>query len=149
MLELTGDAVILLMRLALVGLLYLFLASVALASARELRRLARAVPPARTPATQARLIVVHPGATSFSSGEALPLRPITRLGRASDSTIRLDDTFISGEHAVIMLRDGGWWIADQGSTNGTAVNDQPVRGEAELRPGDVVAIGDVRLRLVL
>jgi hypothetical protein len=149
MLELTGDAMILLMRVALVGLLYLFLGSVALVAARDLRRLASSVPSARPPAAAAQLIVVVPGTTSYTPGDALPLRPITRLGRSADSTITLDDTFISAEHAVIVLRDGGWWIADQGSTNGTAVNDRPVEGEAELRPGDIVAVGDVRLRLVI
>jgi pSer/pThr/pTyr-binding forkhead associated (FHA) protein len=48
---------------------------------------------------------------------------------------------------VIAQRDGVWWLADCGSTNGTAVNDRPVHGEVELRLGDVVAIGDVRLKV--
>jgi pSer/pThr/pTyr-binding forkhead associated (FHA) protein len=149
MLELTGDAMILLLRLVLVGLLYLFLGSIALAAARELRKLAQAASPARPTQPAARLIVVDPGATSYTPGETLPLRSITRLGRAADSTIILDDTFISAEHAVIVQRDGGWWIADRGSTNGTSVNDQRVHGEAALKPGDLVAIGDVRLRVAL
>lgn len=149
MLELTGDAMILLLRLVLVGLLYLFLGSIALAAARELRKFAQAVPPIRPILAAARLIVVDPGATSYTPGEMLPLRPITRLGRAADSTIILDDTFISGEHAVIVQREGGWWIADRGSTNGTSVNEQLVRGEVGLQPGDLVGIGDVRMRLAL
>ena len=60
----------------------------------------------------------------------------------------LDDTFVSGEHAVIVERNGAWWLSDRGSTNGTAVNEQPVRGEVSLTPGDIVSIGDVRLKLV-
>jgi len=149
MLELTGDALILFLRLTLVGLLYLFLGWVGLVVARDLRRLARIAPPMHQPATPPRLIVVEPGATSLARGDAFPLRPITRLGRSAESTIVLDDTFVSGNHAVVVRRDGGWWITDQGSTNGTAVNDQPVRDEAGLQPGDIVAIGDVRLRLVV
>ena len=47
MFELTAEAIILLLRLALVALLYLFLGAVALTAARELRRLARPAEAAR------------------------------------------------------------------------------------------------------
>lgn len=150
MFELTSEAIILVLRLALVAVIYLFLGIVALAAVRELRRLAR---PARSmreaprAVPSARLIVVDPGATSLMAGQALPLRPVTSLGRSGENTIVLDDTFVSAEHAVIVLRDGGWWVSDRGSTNGTLVNDQPVYGEAGLTPGDVVSIGDVRLKV--
>ena len=149
MLELTGGALILVLRLTLVGLPSLFLGWAGLVAVRVLRRLARLGSGTHQPTSPARLVVVEPGATRLAPGAAFPLRPITRLGRSPESTIVLDDTFVSGDHAVIVRRDGGWWIADQGSTNGTAVNDQPVRGDIALSPGDVVVIGDVRLRLVL
>lgn len=147
MFELTAEALILLLRLALVGLIYLFLGMIALAAARELRQLARQAPQAGGARRGAHLIVVDPGATRLASGAVLPLRPITRLGRAADNTIVLDDTFISAEHAAIVQRDGAWWVSDRGSTNGTLVNERPVQGEAEVQPGDVVGIGDVRLKV--
>ena len=143
----TAEAVILLLRLALVALLYLFLASIALAAARELRALSRRSTATGEARRGGHLIVVQAGATSLTPGEALPLRPVTKLGRAAQNTIVLDGTFISAEHAVIVQRDGGWWLTDRGSTNGTSVNDRPVKGEVGLRPGDVVAIGDVRLKV--
>ena len=149
MFEMTADAMILLLRLALVALLYLFLGAVALMSVRELRRLARPTIPSPQTVVRARLIVVDPGATSLTPGEALPLRPVTRLGRSEENTIVLDDTFISAEHAVIVQRDGTWWLSDRGSTNGTAVNERQVHGEVGLTPGDVVAIGDVRLKIAV
>jgi hypothetical protein len=149
MFELTAEAIILLLRLALVALLYLFLGAVALMAARELRRLARPETSAGYTAPRARLIVVDPGATSLKPGETLPLRPVTRLGRSEENTIVLDDTFISAEHAVIVQRDGSWWLSDRGSTNGTAVNERPVQGEVGLEAGDVVAIGDVRLKIAV
>jgi hypothetical protein len=147
MFELTAETIILLLRLALVVLIYLFLGAIALAAARELRRLARPAASGHHAVYGARLIVVDPGATSLTPGEALPLRPVTRLGRSEENTIVLDDTFISAEHAVIVQRDGAWWLSDRGSTNGTSVNDQPVRGEVGLTSGDIVAIGDVRLKI--
>lgn len=147
MFELTAEAMILILRLALVALLYLFLGAVALTAARELRRLAHAPASGHQVVPRARLVVVDPGATSLTAGDALPLRPVTRLGRSEENTIVLDDTFISAEHAVIMQRDGTWWLSDRGSTNGTAVNEQPVQGEVGLVTGDVVGIGDVRLKI--
>ena len=90
---------------------------------------------------------MDPGATSLVVGQALPLRPVTTLGRSADNTIVLDDTFISAEHAAIVQRDGSWWVSDRSSTNGTMLNDRPVYGEAGLAPGDVVSIGDVRLKV--
>ena len=149
MFELTAEAIILLLRLALVALIYLFLGFVVLAAARELRRMARQQPVARSAAGPPRLIVVDSGGTSLAMGEALRLRPITRLGRSVDNTIVIDGTFISAEHAAIVQRDGSWWLSDQGSTNGTGLNDHLVRGEVELTAGDVVVIGDVRLRVDL
>ena len=149
MFELTAEAMILVLRLALVALIYLFLGAVALTGVRELRRLARATTPGvrQSVASGARLVVVDPGATSLAAGEQLPLRPVTRLGRSAGNTIVLDDTFVSSEHAVIVERDGGWSLTDRGSTNGTLVNERPVLGEVDLTPGDIVAIGDVKLKL--
>jgi hypothetical protein len=147
MFELTAEAIILLLRLALVALIYLFLGVIALAAARELRRLTRPAVSTHHNVPGPRLIVVDPGATSLTPGETFPLRPVTRLGRSQENTIVLDDTFISGEHAVIVERDGTWWLSDRGSTNGTAVNEQVIRGEVGLTPGDIVAIGDVRLKV--
>ena len=46
------------------------------------------------------LIVLQPGSTSLTLGEALPLRPVTKLGRAAQNTIVLDGNFISAEHAT-------------------------------------------------
>lgn len=148
MFELTAEATILLLRLAFVGLLYLFVGLVVLAAARELRRAGRLAADARPPRQAARLIVVDPGDTSLLPGEALPLRPVTQLGRAEGNTIVLNGTYISAEHAAIIQRDGAWWLSDCGSTNGTVVNERPISGEVGLTPGDVVGIGDVRLRIV-
>ena len=148
MFELTAEAVILLLRLALVALIYLFLASIALAATRELRALARTtVPTGAGRGASAHLIVVAPGTSSLALGEAFPLRSVTRLGRAAQNSIVLDGSFISAEHAVIIQRDGRWWLTDRGSTNGTAVNDRPVRGEVGLRMGDIVVLGDIRLKV--
>ena len=156
MFELTAEMTIFVLRLALLALLYLFLLLVVGSVRRDLRRASAATAPAAGPSaaggsadggTGARLVVLDPGQTGLEPGAALPLRPVTRLGRSSASTIVLNDTLESGDHAVISFRDGGWWLADRGSTNGTIVNDRPVRGEVGLSSGDVIAVGQVRFKV--
>lgn len=97
--------------------------------------------------TTGELIVLQPGSTSLPPGQGLPLRPVTAIGRARTNDLVLDDAFVSAEHALITRRDGRWWLRDRGSTNGSSVNDRPVTGEVELSDGDVLRIGDVRLKL--
>ncbi len=146
MFELTAETTILVLRLALLALLYLFLLLVVTSVRRDVRRTSASGAPAGDGAP-ARLVVLDPGRTGLEPGAALPLRPVTHLGRSSANTIVLNDSFVSGEHAVISFRDGGWWLADRGSTNGTVVNDTLVRGEVGLAPGDVIAVGDIRLKV--
>jgi predicted component of type VI protein secretion system len=43
---------------------------------------------------------------------------------------------VGRRHAVIKQKDQGYWLVDQGSVNGTFVNDERVAGERQLRHGD-------------
>ena len=64
----------------------------------------------------------------------------TRIGRAPDNDIVLDDHLASRYHAEIIDRGIQWILRDLGSKNGTRVNEQPVT-ETQLRRGDRVQIG--------
>ena len=68
------------------------------------------------------------------------------LGRATtnDVGVLLDPT-VSRLHAVIERYPTGFSIRDLGSANGTFVNGEPVRGEARLRTGDEVRLGNSQL----
>lgn len=142
--DLSDEAVVLILRLSVLGVLYLFLLSLFFLTHRELR--AEAIS-REAASTGGRLIVLDPGTSARAAGQAIVLQPVTRIGRAEESTVVLDDEFVSASHALILLRDGRWWIRDEGSTNGTSVNGAAIRGEAALREGDEVQIGQVRLRL--
>lgn len=64
------------------------------------------------------------------------------IGRALDNTICLDgDTNVSRYHALIEARDGGYWLSDLGSSNGTTLNDIPVGYERKLKDGDSISVG--------
>ena len=66
------------------------------------------------------------------------------LGRHARNDIVLLDPAVSRRHARLRYRDGRWIIMDLESKNGSFVNDVRV-GRSELRPGDVLMVGDRRL----
>ena len=68
----------------------------------------------------------------------------TTIGRSPDCGIFLDDVTVSRKHAILVERDGGFFIEDQGSLNGTFVNRRRVES-AELEDGDELQIGKYRL----
>ena len=68
----------------------------------------------------------------------------TTIGRSPDCGIFLDDVTVSRKHAVIVARDGGFVVEDQGSLNGTFVNRKRVES-AQLEDGDELQIGKYRL----
>ena len=79
------------------------------------------------------------------SGETFAaLDGVTTIGRSPDCPVFLDDVTVSRKHAVVIERDGHWFIEDQGSLNGTFVNRQRVES-AELSDGDEIQIGKYRL----
>jgi uncharacterized protein involved in exopolysaccharide biosynthesis len=67
------------------------------------------------------------------------------VGRSPRACIRLDRASVSQLHARLSEREGLYYLADLNSTNGTFVNDEPLKDEVPLRPGDIIAVGDVQL----
>jgi hypothetical protein len=68
------------------------------------------------------------------------------VGRDPVCDVVLSDHSVSRRHARLLFRDGSWVLQDLSSTNGTVVNDVRV-GRCELRPGDLVSLGETRLRI--
>jgi FHA domain len=138
------DLLILALRLALVALLYLFLASVMRMAARGLRP--QPMRPVE-PVAVLRLVVLEPGTSDLTPGQAIDISDGATLGRASRADIVLADPAISSEHARIRRIGRAWVISDLGSTNGTRLNDSRVDGDLPLAQGDVLTLGNVRLRV--
>jgi hypothetical protein len=63
------------------------------------------------------------------------------LGRG-DVEIQLEDPFASSRHAQLVRQGAMLVIEDLGSTNGTYLNDELLRGPRPLHAGDRVRIGD-------
>jgi pSer/pThr/pTyr-binding forkhead associated (FHA) protein len=91
------------------------------------------------------VLVVTQGAlagTSVRLGQA----PVT-LGRAQDSTIVLDDDYVSTHHARLFPRDGQWLVEDLGSTNGTYLERAKVSGPTPVKIGVPIRIGKTTVEL--
>lgn len=77
----------------------------------------------------------------------LDLSPVTTIGRNPRNTIVLEDSYVSGEHALLTWRGSQWWLEDLGSRNGTLLNDVTLEAPAVISAGDVITIGGVRFKL--
>jgi pSer/pThr/pTyr-binding forkhead associated (FHA) protein len=64
------------------------------------------------------------------------------MGRGSDADLRFDDDGLSRLHATVFREGDKIWVLDEGSTNGTFVNGNPVSPNGTpLRNGDSIKIG--------
>jgi hypothetical protein len=77
-------------------------------------------------------------------GETYKLdRTETVIGRAEGDLTYPHDGFMSGRHARIIARGARYFLADEGSRNGTFIR---IDNEVELQPGDTFLIGKQVLR---
>ena len=155
------------LKLVLLGLLYLFFVRVLWAVWSEVRSAnsratAPAPPPADTHAATvaapvpgrqrrrdrppkghrgavARLVIIEP---KERRGATFPLGAEITVGRDPSSTIVIDgDTFVSATHLRIFDVDGQAMVEDLGSTNGSFHNGNRLVGSRLLHPGDRVQVG--------
>jgi hypothetical protein len=79
------------------------------------------------------------------AGESFrPASARTRIGRSPECEIFLDDVTVSRNHAVLVEREGRFFVEDEGSLNGTFVNRKRI-DSAGLENGDELQIGKYRL----
>ena len=84
----------------------------------------------------------------FRSGEMkgrrLPIKvPVVNIGRGDYNDVVISDPSVSTMHAKLQRREAIWILTDLGSTNGTFVEGEPVKGELPLSPGTTIRFGDV------
>ena len=78
----------------------------------------------------------------LSPGSAYDLSDGALLGRGDQADIRLEDGFASSQHARLIPQGDVMVLEDLGSTNGTYLNGEPLRGPQPLHAGDRIRIGD-------
>jgi diguanylate cyclase (GGDEF)-like protein len=72
----------------------------------------------------------------------------TRVGRGADSQIVLEGDSVSRRHAHFERRAGAWYVVDDGSTNGTYVNEEQIAREQLLVNGDRIKVGPSILKFL-
>jgi hypothetical protein len=85
-------------------------------------------------------------------GEGAPVYELTTtrtvIGRGERADLRLPDSKLSRKHVSILYSGSEFRIRDEGSANGTLLNGSRVV-EYGLRDGDILSLGDSRLRFRL
>lgn len=93
------------------------------------------------------LIVRTPGKME---GKAIPITLSQFLiGRDKQCQLRPASPIISNRHCALQVRGERAFVRDFESTNGTFVNEQPVKGERELHDGDSLQIGPMLFEIHL
>ncbi|NTU90116.1 MAG: FHA domain-containing protein [Actinobacteria bacterium] len=132
------DIVLLIGRLLLIALLYLFLFTVmktgiGLVKGQRAKDRIWTVSVVRGP-KELRGVKIH------------VLGPVV-IGRAPGADIVIPASFVSGRHARFSPMGKDLVVEDLGSTNGTLLNGHPVAQPLSVRENDVVTIGDVDIKV--
>jgi pilus assembly protein CpaF len=88
------------------------------------------------------LLQIKAGAPG-DTGKKLPLDPgqVFTIGRAPGNSLVLADNKVSRQHADLKAQNGGFVIADKGSSFGTLLNGVKIGDIAALKHGDEIILG--------
>jgi hypothetical protein len=151
------DPIAVALKFGFLAVLYLFLLWMARSALRDLRQGvgSEAAAPASSYDQGTGLHVASQGAgdegqprlrvrsgAGLRAGSAYDLADGALLGRGGDVDIHLEDGFASARHARLSPQGGVVVLEDLGSTNGTYLNGEPLRGPQPLHVGDRIRIGD-------
>jgi pSer/pThr/pTyr-binding forkhead associated (FHA) protein len=93
------------------------------------------------------LVVLSAGT---AAGKALPITvPQFIIGRDPGCNLRPASAMISKRHCAVLVKNGQVFLRDFGSTNGTFVNEEPVKGEIRLKDGDLLKVGPLSFKVVI
>lgn len=85
-----------------------------------------------------------------SSGQAIPVTLSQFIiGRDPQCNLRPASAVISKRHCAILIKAGKVSVRDFDSTNGTFVNETPVKGEFPLNHEDILKVGPLSFRVVI
>ncbi len=150
------DPVQALLKYVLLALLYLFMLRVIRAVWVETRQPAPSAQPqtldaalsyeathvhgtVKAPPGPEKLVGLSPAGVK---GREFPLGAELTVGRAPGCAVLLDgDSFVSQLHARVFRRDGGLFVEDLGSTNGTFLNGVKVTAPVIIAKGDKIQFG--------
>lgn len=134
------DFVLLIGRLLLVALLYLFLFALMKTGVGMVRGQRRR--------DKTWTITVERGPKELR-GISIAVHGEVIVGRSPDADIVIAASYVSARHARFSVMGKNLFVEDLGSTNGTTLNKQPVLEATPCKKGDLVCVGDVSMRVRL
>lgn len=85
-----------------------------------------------------------------ASGQLIPINLAQFIiGRDPQCNLRPASALISKRHCAILVRNGKVFLRDFESTNGTFLNEKPVKGEVPIRNEDLLRCGPLQFKVVL
>jgi ABC-type multidrug transport system ATPase subunit len=72
---------------------------------------------------------------------------VVNIGRLPDNDNVIDHPMVSGHHARLTLQRSGCLLEDLGSANGTFVNGKKITAPVNIKAGDYIQVGPVRMKI--
>ncbi len=82
----------------------------------------------------------------METGETGELQSVSMVGRSGECQILIADPRVSRRHAMIRKQDGGFYLFDLGSFNGSYLNGVRVTAARKLESGDILNFADHEFR---
>lgn len=131
------DIALLVGRLLLVALLYLFLFAIMRTGIGQVKGAAKK--------GKSWHVAVEKGPKELRGIDIEVTGPVI-VGRSPDADIVIGGGFVSGRHARFQLMGSNLFVEDLDSKNGTAVNGEYINEPVPVRDKDAITIGDVVIR---
>ena len=85
-----------------------------------------------------------------AQGQVIPIRLAQFvIGRDPQCNLRPASALISKRHCALLVKSGQVFVRDFDSTNGTFINEKPVKGEAPLQHEDELKVGPLCFKVVI
>ena len=94
------------------------------------------------------LVVIYSKETGLLGKRFVLDRNPLRVGRGADNHIVLEGDSVSRRHAHFERRGNAWYVVDDGSTNGTYLNEEQIAREALLNNSDRIKVGPMILKFL-
>lgn len=93
-------------------------------------------------------LVVH--TEGKASGQVIPVNLAQFIiGRDPQCNLRPASALISKRHCALLVRNGEVYLRDFDSTNGTFLNEEPVKGEVRVKNSDVLRVGPLQFKVAV
>jgi diguanylate cyclase (GGDEF)-like protein len=94
------------------------------------------------------LVILYPPEAGLGKRILVKTSSTIIIGRHPETALHLNVDSVSRKHSQVDNMGGVFTIRDLGSTNGTYINDIPVRRKPSLHNGDIIRVGTVLLKFL-